>query len=164
MEKELASVLRSAMHYEVRVCIFCCVLLAICMVGILCALLIRKKRKTPTIGKVFACAAIVVFVIVGILFIAQVNKQSVKIQNDIAQSQYVTYKGTFVHDDYQKDSFYHNVYIVDNLGRSFLLRLPDYANMYGTHSNYQEMPIGERSGTLIYSKESRLVVQWYIAE
>lgn len=156
----MVSVLQSVIRYEIQSCIICCVLLVLGVIGILWAVWIRKGKKTPVISKVIACAVILIFMVVGVAYIAQVKTQNGKIQNDISNAQYVTYEGTFVHDDYQKDSFYHNVYIVNKLGETVLLRLPDYANMYGTHTDYQELPVGEGIGKLIYSKESKLILRW----
>ena len=80
MEQEMASVLQSAIHYEVRGCIIGCILLVICAIGILCAVLIRKKKKITTISKIIAYAVVLLFIVVGIAYIAQVKTESAKIK------------------------------------------------------------------------------------
>lgn len=72
----------------------------------------------------------------------------------------VTYHGEFTHDNYQKDSFYHNVYIIDSTGEDLLLRYPDYANTHSTYSDFCEMPLGSFTGTIVYGKNSKIVLKW----
>lgn len=53
---------------------------------------------------------------------------------------------------------------MDDGGNEILLRYPDYANMHDTYKDFTELPVGSFAGTVIYSKNSKIVVGWYIEE
>lgn len=158
MEKEMASVLEGALHYEMRGCIIGCVLLMICLAVIICAALIHRRKKPAEI--IVIGVIIFVFVVVFAVYIIQANRHCDMIRKDIANAGYVTYVGEFLHDDYQKDSYYHNVYITDHSGNQVKLQLPDYGNMYDTHENYKEIPVGLCTGTIVYSVNSKIIIKW----
>lgn len=158
MGKEMIRVLESVLHYEKRGCVIGCILLIICLAAIICAATIhgRKKPVVKFLIGVIVCALIIVLA----AYIIQVSRHCNRILEDIAKAEFVTYEGKLIHDDYQKDSFYHNVYITDDAGNQIMLQLPDYGNMYGTHENYREFPIGLCTGTIVYSQNSKIITKW----
>jgi len=158
MRKEMIRVLESVLHYEKRGCVIGCILLIICLTAIICAAIIHG-RKRP-VAKIVISVIVFTLVIVFAVYIIQVNRNCDRILEDIAKAEFVTYEGEFIHDDYQKDSFYHNVYITDDAGNQIRLQLPDYGNMYGTYENYREIPIGLCTGTIVYSQNSKIITKW----
>jgi hypothetical protein len=81
---------------------------------------------------------------------------------DIRNQQYLVYEGEFTHDDFQKDSFYHNIHILDDCKNKVLLRYPNYGNNYDSYSNSSQLPIGVFVGTIVYGENSKIVVSWSI--
>lgn len=82
-----------------------------------------------------------------------------RINSDISEEKYIRYEGSFSHDNYQKDSFYHNLYIYDGDER-ILLKFSDYSNHSGIYSEI--LPVGDFYGSIVYSEQSRIVVDWEI--
>lgn len=158
MGKEMVSVLENVLHYEKRGCVIGCILLMICLTAIIIATLIHARKKI--VEKIIIGAIVFSLVIVFTAYIIQVNRNCDRILEDISKTEFITYEGKFIHDDYQKDSYYHNVYIIDPSGSQLKLQLPDFGNMYNTHDNYQEIPIGLCTGTIVYSKNSKIIAKW----
>ena len=67
----------------------------------------KKKPSERIIIGVIVFALLVVFA--G--YIIYINRNCKRILEDVAKAEFITYEGEFIHDDYQKDSFYHNIYI-----------------------------------------------------
>ena len=132
----------------------------IAVLAILTFAAVKQFKKKTVFDKIIilAIAATLCTAFAGHLI--QYNTYRTNIHRDIACDATVTYHGEFTHDDYQKDSFYHNVYIIDSTGEDLLLRYPDYANMHSTYSDFHEMPLGSFTGTIVYGKSSKIVLKW----
>ena len=80
---------------------------------------------------------IIALALIGFAF--QYNYTTDAIHADIQEKDFVYYHGDFIHDNYQKDSFYHYIYITDNYGCRTTLLYPDYGNMYKTYFDFIEL-------------------------
>lgn len=159
MENEYMRILNSVLQYEKSQFIIVSVGLII-VLAVLTLLAIKLFKKNSIINKIIILAIAVTLCAAFAGYLIQYNTYRTNIHRDIACDATVTYHGEFTHDDYQKDSFYHNVYIIDSTGGDLLLRYPDYANMHSTYYNFSEMPVGSFTGTIIYSKNSKIVLKW----
>lgn len=158
MEKEMTAVLESVLRYARREYYICCVLLGIGIVAVLCVALFTKRKKLA--HKLILGGVLLVLTGAFAAYTVQVNADSQRIRNDMEQTAFVTYQGEFHHDDYQKDSFYHYIYITDPSGAQLRLRLPDYGNMHRTYADYRALPTGTCTGTLVYSQSSKIIIKW----
>lgn len=161
MQQNFCLVLEGVLKYEQRERGVIIALLVITLIASAVIFLLRYPKMKP-VTKVLACAIIVLFIVIFVAYIVCNNNYQSRIIADINNSSFVTYCGEFVHDNYQKDSFYHNVYIFDSHGKEILLRYPDYGNMYGLYSDSKEFPTGSFGGEVVYSKDSGIVVDWRI--
>jgi hypothetical protein len=161
MNGQFCEIIQSALRYEQgqRAIIIVMLITTLVVLGLIS---IKEWKKASKSSRVCICLIALVFFAVGCVFPIHNNRYQEAIMADVHQESFITYHGEFIHDDYQKDSFYHNVTLVDNDGEKILLRLPDYANMYDTYVHYTELPIGSFTGTVIYSEYSKLVVFWEI--
>ena len=161
MSSQFCRILQSSLRYEQsqRTVILLLLFATLVVLGLISLKVWKKASKS---NRVCLCLIALAFFVAGCAFLIHDCGYQKAISADIRQECFVTYHGEFTHDDYQKDSFYHNIYLTGNNGKKILLRLPDYANTYGTYDRYQELPIGSFTGTIIYSAQSKLVVSWRI--
>ena len=159
MENKYVHIMNSALQYEKSQFIILSVGLII-VLAVLTLHAIKQFKKNSIINKIIILAIAVTLCAAFAGYLIQYNTYRTNIHRDIACDATVTYHGEFTHDDYQKDSFYHNVYIIDSTGEDFLLRYPDYANMHSTYSDFHEMPLGSFTGTIVYGKNSKIVLKW----
>lgn len=153
--------MNSVLQYEKSQFIIVSVALII-VLAVLTLLAIKLFKKNSIINKIIILAIAVTLCAAFAGYLIQYNTYRTNIHRDIACNATVTYHGEFTHDDYQKDSFYHNVYIIDSTGEDLLLRYPNYANMHSTYYNFSEMPVGSFTGTIIYSENSKIILEWTI--
>lgn len=132
----------------------------IAVLAILTFAAVKQFKKKTVFDRIIILAIAATLCTAFAGYLIQYNTYRTNIHRDIACNATVTYHGEFTHDDYQKDSFYHNVYIIDSTGEDLLLRYPDYANMHSTYSDFHEMPAGSFTGTIIYSENSKIVLKW----
>lgn len=161
MENEYVRTLNSVLQYEKSQFIIVSLGL-ITVLAILTFVAVKQSKKKTVFDKIIILAIAVTLCAAFAGYRIQYNTYRTNIHRDIAGNATVTYHGEFTHDDYQKDSFYHNVYIIDSTGEDLLLRYPDYANMHSTYSDFHEMPAGSFAGTVIYSENSRIVLKWTV--
>ena len=103
----------------------------------------------------------VVLIVILIFHVFYSIKHYNDITSDMIRNDYVVYQGEIFHDNYQKDSFYHNVYIrSESSNKKILLRFPDYANHHNSYLDFSPMPDGKFSGTVTYSAKSKIIVAW----
>ena len=156
MGNKYVHIMNSVLQYEKSQFIIVSVGLIIAL-AVLTLLAIKLFKKNSIINKIIILAIAVTLCAAFAGYLIQYNTY-----RDIACNATVTYHGEFTHDDYQKDSFYHNVYIIDSTGEDLLLRYPNYANMHSTYYNFSEMPVGSFTGTIIYSENSKIILEWTI--
>ena len=161
MSSQFCKILQSALRYEQsqRTIILLLLFATLVVLGLISLKVWKKASKS---NRVCICLIVLAFLVTSCAFLIQDCSYQKAISADIHQECFITYHGEFTHDDYQKDSFYHNISITDEDGEQLLLHLPDYANTYGTYEHYKELPIGSFTGTVIYSVQSKLVVSWSI--
>ncbi len=159
MENKYVHIMNSVLQYEKSQFIIVSVGLII-VLAILTLLAIKLYKKNSIINKIIILAIAVTLCAAFAGYLIQYNTYRTNIHRDIACDATVSYHGEFTHDDYQKDSFYHNVYIIDSTGEDLLLRYPDYANTHSTYSDFHEMPLGSFTGTIVYGKNSKIVLKW----
>lgn len=161
MGNKYVHIMNSVLQYEKSQFIIVRVGLII-VLAVLTLLAIKLFKKNSIINKIIILAIAVTLCAAFAGYLIQYNTYRTNIHRDIACNATVTYHGEFTHDDYQKESFYHNVYIIDSTGEDLLLRYPDYANMHSTYYNFSEMPVGSFTGTIIYSENSKIILEWTI--
>ena len=161
MGNKYVHIMNSVLQYEKSQFIIVSVALII-VLAVLTLLAIKLFKKNSIINKIIILAIAVTLCAAFAGYLIQYNTYRTNIHRDIACNATVTYHGQFTHDDYQKDSFYHNVYIIDSTGEDLLLRYPNYANMHSTYYNFSEMPVGSFTGTIIYSENSKIILEWTI--
>lgn len=161
MGNKYVHIMNSVLQYEKSQFIIVSVGLII-VLAVLTLLSIKLFKKSSIINKIIILAIAVTLCATFAGYLIQYNTYRTNIHRDIACNATVTYHGEFTHDNYQKDSFYHNVYIIDSTGEDLLLRYPDYANMHSTYYNFSEMPVGSFTGTIIYSENSKIILEWTI--
>jgi hypothetical protein len=161
MENEYMRILNSVLQYEKSQFIIVSTGL-MAVLAILMFVAVKQFKKKTVFNKIIILAIAVTLCAAFAGYLIQYNTYRTNIHRDIACNATVTYHGEFTHDDYQKDSFYHNVYIIDSTGEDLLLRYPDYANIHSTYSDFCEMPLGTFSGTIVYGKNSRIVLKWTV--
>lgn len=161
MEKEFSSVLEGVLRYENKEHIIVSCLFIICLVMV-AFWGIKRYRLISLFEKIVILLIILILIIVFLSYIifGQIYKNS--ITSDIFNEDFVIYNGRYIHDDYQKDSFYHNLYIIEKIGEKTLLRYPDYSNQYNIYRDFRELPTGSFTGTIVYGKKSKIVVYWTI--
>lgn len=161
MEKTFSSLLNRVMQYERNECLIVITLFVPTFLAIVIFAIKSFKRSSTGIRVLMVLISVILLVI----FIAYIINFQIQIDNiefDISNGKFSVYTGNYIHDNYQKDSFYHNLYIFDDDGKKLLLRLPDYSNIYKIHTDFQKLPIGEFRGTVVYSENSKIVLDWSI--
>ena len=161
MGNKYVNIMNSVLQYEKSQFIIVSVGLII-VLAVLTLLAIKLFKKNSIINKIIILAIAVTLCAAFAGYLIQYNTCRDNIRLDMDDNATVTYHGEFAHDDYQKESFYHNVYIIDSTGEDLLLRYPDYANMHSTYYNFSEMPVGSFTGTIIYSENSKIILEWTI--
>ncbi len=122
-----------------------------------------KYTPKATTNKLIMYIVIAILVLSFIGYIIYYWVYTSNIEKDIEDKNYVVYSGTFTHDNFQKDSFYHNIYIFDDDGHKYRLNYPDYGNQYKTYRDFEILPFDTFNGTIVYSKNSRIVLKWTIS-
>lgn len=159
MGNKYVHIMNSVLQYEKSQFIIVSVGL-IAVLAILTFAAVKQFKKKTVFDKIIILAIAATLCTAFAGYLIQYNTCRDNIRLDMDDNATVTYHGEFTHDNYQKDSFYHNVYIIDSTGEDLLLRYPDYANMHSTYYNFSEMPVGSFAGTVIYSENSRIVLYW----
>lgn len=163
MKKNFRVILEKVLEYEQRQCVIVIILLvaALLTIGVFA---IKRSKSAKLVDKIIIGTILLGLVATAAAYFIHYSNYRQKIMTDINKEEFIEFHGEFTHDDYQKDSFYHNVYLMDDGGNEILLRYPDYANMHDTYKDFTELPVGSFAGTVIYSKNSKIVVGWYIEE
>ena len=158
MEEQFADLLEKVIEYEEKQQGIIGILFVCFLIGIGIPFVVKFK-KTSLSDKVVFCG--IALLVIGVFIAFQINSARYinNIRSDILEGGYVIYQGEIVHDNYQKDSFYHNVYIDDG-SEKILLKYADYANHYGSYTNYVQMPDGIFNGIITYSAKSKIVLEW----
>lgn len=159
MEKQYATILEGVLKYEkaqqgIIISIFAVALL------VMVVLVIKQYQKTSASNKIVMWLVLVAFVVSFCGYILYSESYVKKIQSDLKNGEVLSYNGEYSHDDYQKDSFYHNVYILEDGNTKTTLRYPDYGNHYEIHEHGAQLPLGTCRGTLLYSKSSKIVLDF----
>ena len=162
MGEQFCNILRGVLKYEETQKGVVGAIVIVFMI-IFCGVAIKNFKKVVISNRVIMCAVPIVILSFFVVYLVHGNIYKNKIEADISEQSFVTYQGSFTHDDYQKGSFYHNVHMIDENGEKVLLRLPDYGNMYGLREDYREFPVGAFEGEIIYSKRSKIVLNWTIS-
>ena len=159
MENKYVHIMNSVLQYEKSQFIIVSIGL-IALLATLTFVTVKQFKKKTVFDKIIilAIAAALCAAFAGYLIHYNTCRDNIRL--DMGDNATVTYHGEFTHDNYQKDSFYHNVYIIDSTGEDLLLRYPDYANMHSTYSDFHEMPLGSFTGTIVYGKNSKIVLKW----
>ena len=154
-------VLRSVLRYEQGNQTVLATILVITLV-VIGFFVIKSFPRMKHLDRIIVFMVVFSFTVIFILYLCHNNNYRNNLMTDINQESFVEFYGEFIHDDYQKDSFYHNIYIMDPSGEKILLHYPDYANMYDTYNDFRTLPVGSFVGTIVYGKESKIVVGWSI--
>jgi heme/copper-type cytochrome/quinol oxidase subunit 4 len=163
MNQQYISVLEGVLRYERNSFVVVSVIFAVSTIIALLVILVRFRKEKVLNRIIMASFVGVICVAFGLYcFIHYQYKQA--IENDIEQCSFVTYSGDFVHDDYQRDSFYHNLMIAPQMDTAQALRYPDYGNQYRLHQDDNIIPVGAWTGTIIYAEHSKIVVSCSLEE
>lgn len=152
-------ILESALQYEQKQCAIVSVMLII-LIAILSFVVVKKRKTLSVSNKVTITLIIVALCVVYIGYLVFTTNYQKAITRDMSQGAFETYIGDYTHDDYQKDSFWHNVYITDGSEEKIVLRYPYYGNHYHIRNNYIEFPVGTYNGELVYGKHSKILLDW----
>ena len=159
MEQPYMTVLQGVLEYEQKSLLLMGVIFAIALVTILLFVVIQFRKETVTNRIIMCSIVIVMFVVFGFSLISGYRDQAA-LRSDMEQDAFVTYTGTFIHDNYQKDSFYHNVTVVLEDGSKMILHYPDYGNRYHLNSHAETIPAGTGVGTIVDTKKSLVIVDY----
>lgn len=161
MKESFLSLLEGVLQYEQRECVIVSTLFAFLFIAII-LFAIKLCKKGSNFDRAIIMFIIIVLTAIFLAYVISFKIQKGRITSDISDNSLVIYNGEYIHDDYQKDSFYHNLYIIDEQGERMLLRYPDYMNSYSLHMDFRALPIGSFFGEIIYSEKSRIVLSWSI--
>ena len=161
MEQQYLTLLQGVWEYEQKSLYFACFLLGVALVLLFLVIAIRFKKETKP-NRVMMCSIAVLLCTGFGLMLFFGSRNHTMLQADLEQKAFVTYDGTFTHDEYQRDSFYRRVTIVLDDGTEETLYYPDYGNQYQLHDQSEMIPAGQFTGTLVYTKNSRIIVDWNI--
>lgn len=163
MDGTYTAILDGVIAYEQKsqaiVCFFLMVAIAVMLF-----FAIKDFRKDTRVNRVILCILPVVFACILILFVWFQKQTIARLEADARNEAYIVYSGQLTHDNYQKDSFYHNVSIAGEGGEEMILRYPDYGNQYHLHDGQEILPTGTFTGTIVYSKTSKIIVDWTLDE
>lgn len=159
MEKQFVDLLEKVLEYEEKQLGVICALFVFLLIGIGIPFVVNYK-KISTSDKIVVYIVVFVIICVFVAFLINAVVYKNNIYSDIFENRYVVYQGEIYHDNYQKDSFYHNVYIFVDSEDRILLRYPDYGNHYDSYTDYTSMPEGVFTGTITYSEKSKIVLNW----
>ncbi len=161
--EQYISLLKGVLQYEQRQFQIVSVILMISLAMIAVGIFSRRKKQSVSDKVTLALIVATLCVVYACYGVSSANYQKA-VLTDISEGTFETYIGDYTHDDYQKDSFYHNVYISNEAGEDTLLRYPDYGNHYRLRDDFAELPIGTYSGKLVYAKHSKILLDWTIED
>lgn len=163
MNQQCISVLQGVLRYEQNSFGVVSAIFAVAMIASLLVILVRLRREKVLNRIIMVSFVGVLCVVFGLYsFFHYQYKQT--IDKDIEQCSFVTYSGDFVHDDYQRNSFYHNLIIAPEKDSARTLRYPDYGNQYRLHQDDNIIPVGTWTGSIIYAEHSKIVVSCSLEE
>lgn len=157
--EQYRALLEGVLQYERRSFLSVCVIFALALV-VLGGIMIFRFRTEPPRNKFLICSFLVVLTVIFAAYSIKHYHYCQDIRHDLEQESFLAYTGEFVHEDYQKDSFYHTVTIYPDFTRSEALRYPDYGNQYSLHSADSLLATGTYYGTVLYGQNSRIVIAW----
>ena len=160
MGKDFTDILEGVIKYEQKERMIVSVVFGVFVI-VFVIFAIKHYNKATRIDKVITLSVILVLLFVFIMYHINCEKNINNIKKDLASDDYIIYIGEYTHDNYQKDSFYHNVYVMNGSGK-MLLRYPDYSNKYRLHAQHEQLPTGSFSGTIVYANKSKIVLSWSI--
>lgn len=131
-------------------------------VTVLSVKIIKEFKKAKRFDKIIMVCVIIAFCVVFCVYTFFYNTFKQNVTKDISTNEFVSYTGEFTHDDYQKDSFFHDVFINEGSKNKSSLVYPDYGNMYKIRSTDKKLPLGRSKGTLVYGKNSLIIVDWLL--
>ena len=161
MENIYESILRGVIAYEGKKSGILYTLIVIA-VAVMILILFLNYGKTKKMDKIISILVVVILILCIPVNAVIKENQSRMMMCDNKNIDYIYYSGAFTHDDYQKDSFYHNVYIIDGNGEKVILKYPDYSNTYSLHEDPFCMPVGSFDGDIVYSNKSKIIVFWQL--
>ncbi len=153
------SILQSVLEYEKRALYSTCAIFFVALIVLTIRAVIRFKKE-KLLDKIIICCIFVVFLGAFIGMLISSHQHQTALQTDIDTCSFITYHGQMVHEDYQRDSFYHTVTIDSEGMSSIKLQYPDYGNQYHLHDQGELMPLGITSGTVVYAEHSKIIVYW----
>lgn len=159
MEQQFCRILQGVIEYEKKSLGIVCVLFFIALIVIIVAVAMSFK-KAKQIDRIIICCILFVFCGAFIGTLITNHHYRAALQADMDTCAFITYSGQMVHDDYQKDSFYHRVTIYPDGTSSIRLDYPDYGNQYHLYDDSERIPVGAVSGTVVYAKNSKVIVYW----
>lgn len=163
MNQQYITVLEGVLRYEQNSFGVVPAIFAAAIIVALLVILIRF-RKEKTLNRIIMVSFVGVLCVVFGLYCFFHYQYKQAIEKDIEQCSFGTYSGDFVHDDYQRDSFYHNLVIAPETDTAKTLRYPDYGNQYRLHQDDNIIPDGAWTGTIIYAEHSKIVVSCSLEE
>lgn len=163
MNQEYVSVLEEVLRYEQNSLSVVSVMFSVGMIILLSVILFRFRKEKP-LNRIIMLSVGVLLCVAFCLYFFFNQQYRLAIKEDIERCSFVTYSGSFVHDEYQRDSFYHNLVISREGEASQTLRYPDYGNQYQLHQSDRIIPAGTGIGTLVYGENSKVVVHCVLEE
>lgn len=130
------------------------------LAAVIC-LAMKQYKQASRSNKIVIWSIIVALCIAFIGYVIYSNSYISKLYSDMENNETITYFGEYTHDDYQKDSFYHNVQI-EEMGKTAILRYPDYGNHYDVHADSKLLPSGTHRGRIEYGKNSKIILSWSV--
>lgn len=159
MELQYLSLLQGVLEYEQKSLKSTCVLFAVAIIIILLFVVIRFKKEKVA-NRIMMCGILILLCTVFGFYLASAYQDQLALQADMEEGSFVIYTGTFVHDEYPTDAFYHNITIDPADPSGNMLYYPDFGNLYQLYSDTEFMPVGTMSGTIVYGKNSHIVLDW----
>ena len=163
MNQQCISVLQGVLRYEQNSFGVVSAIFAVAMIASLLVILVRLLRE-KVLNRIIMVSFVGVLCVVFGLYCFFHYQYKQTIEKDIEQCSFVAYSGDFVHDDYQRNSFYHNLIIAPETDSARTLRYPDYGNQYRLHQDDNIIPVGTWTGSIIYAEHSKIVVSCSLEE
>jgi hypothetical protein len=162
MEHQYLSLLQGVLQYEKKSLRSMCVIFSVAMVIIITFMALRFKKEV-LLNRIIICSIVVVLCSIFGVYLVTNYRYQLALQSDINNGSFIEYTGEVLHDNYQRDSFYHNITIYPKKDCPKKLRYPDYGNQYQLHNDSQIMPVGAWTGTIVYASNSNIVVYWNVS-
>ena len=159
--EQFGCILESALKYEKSQADIA-IISVISILIILLVIYAKTNKRIMRSDKWIIVAIIMVFIVAFAGVCVQSKQFQDNIALDISSKEVVVFEGDFIFDNNKKIYFYRNVFTVDKGEQQRLIYI-DSGNIYGTYPEHHILPEGENNGTIIYGKNSKIVLYWSLS-